>query len=443
MQIIDIKKDDVDFQVKIIIPVGDIANKVEKELGNIAKTAKVAGFRVGKVPASIINKKYSPSVRSGVIQDEVQHAIDHVIKDNKLNLASQPRLEDFKAEEGCDIAFTLKCELLPEISLPDFSNILIERPNVIVQDVDIDQHIAQLIELSKSYDIESEEPAMLGDQVTIDAVGYIDDKAFEGGEIKNHKLRLGSKSFIDNFEEQLVGSKPQQELAVNVTFPQDYHAKDLAGKPAKFVVQVNAIHKAITPAVDDEFAKKYNCDSVEKLREQIAKNIKASFADSIHTIMTMSLFDQLNKILEFNLPQTLIEQEIVVLKSQVASSDDSLFQEKSEAEREEYYRKLAIRRIKVGLFIAEYIKDKALAIEQKDIQDAVMSEMKKFPGHEMKILEFYQNNPRAIESLRGGIMEEKGVRHIFDNQISVQDKDYTVQELEEFLKSEDDKEIVI
>ena len=443
MQVIDIKKDDVDFQVKIIIPARDIANKVEQELKNIAKTAKVDGFRVGKVPVHILTKKYSASVRNDAIKDEVHNAIDHVIKDNKLNVASEPKLEDFKAEEDQDVEFILKCELLPEISLPDFSKIIIEKPNVVVQDIDIDKRIAELIEFSKSYDVESQDSAIHGDQVTIDAIGYIDDNVFAGGTIKNHKLQLGSKSFIDTFEEQLVGSKPGEEVAVNVTFPQDYHVKDLAGKPAKFVVQVNAVHKATTPELNDEFVKKYNCDSVEKFREQIAKNIKASFDDHIHTTMKMSLFDQLNKILEFNIPQSLIEQESRVLKSQVANDDSSLFQEKSETEREEYYTKLAIRRIKVGLLIAEYIKDKSLSIEQKDIQDAVMSEIRRFPGQEMQILDFYQKSPKAIESLKGGIIEEKGVRHIFDNEVTLMEKDYTVQELEEFLNAEDDKEIVI
>ena len=443
MQVTELQRDDTNFQAKIIISADIIFNKIEKELKNVAKTAKIPGFRNGKVPASILAKKYSASIRSDILKDEVHHAIEHVIEDNKLDIANEPQIEDFRAEEGKDMEFVLKCELLPKISLPDFSKILIEKPQVIIQDEDIDGRIAELMKFSKSYHVETNDSALDGDQVTIDAVGYIDEKAFDGGKVDNYKLVLGSKSFVDTFEEQLIGSKAGDEVVVHVTFPKDYHMKDLADKAAKFVVQVRSIHKSEIPELDDAFAKKFNCDTVEKLREQVTQNIKATFDEPIHTTMKMSLFDQLEKILEFNVPKSLIEQEALVLKNQVSNDSNALFQDKSELEQEEYYQKLSIRRVKVGLLLAEYIKNKSLTIEQKDIQDAVMSRVKNFPSQERQVFEFYQKNPKAIESLKGGIIEEKGVRHIFSNEVTLIEKDYTIKELEEFLNKEDDKEIII
>jgi len=443
MQVIEIKKGDLDFHVKVIISAKNILEIMEKELKNIAKTAKLPGFRVGKVPPNILAKKYESTLRNDAIQKEVSHAVDHIIKDNKLNVAAEPKIEDFSAQEGKDIEFVLKCELLPEISLPDFSKILIEKPNLVVDQKAIDEHINKLMEFSKTYNAETDKPASKGDQVTINAIGYVDGKAFDGGKVENYKLVLGSKSFIDSFEDQLIGAKAGDEITVKVTFPENYHMKEVAAKPAEFNVKVLAVHKPELQELNDEFAKKFNCDNVGKLIEQVAKNVKSNFDEPINTIMKMSLFDQLEKLLSFNVPKSLLTQESQSLKTQTANDENSLFEDKSEEERDQYYNKLSLRRVRIGLLLSEYIAEKKLAIEEIDIRNAIIARARSFPGQEKQVFEFYQKNKQAVQSLRGEIIESKAVEYIFKNEVTLMEKNYTIEEFTEFLKKEDDREIVI
>lgn len=438
MQITELKNEGLDFEVKVIIPADKIINEIQKELTNLTKKVKVDGFRFGKVPLSIINKKYGASVKSDVVQHQVRHSIEQVIKDNNLNIATDPKIEGFKSEDGKDLEFTLKFELMPKISIPDLKKISLEKPFLKVSDADIDSHIEKLIEFSKEYTKESKAKPARGDQVTIDAIGYVDNKAFEGGKLDNYKLVLGSKTFIDTFEDQLIGSKAGDELTVKVTFPDDYQQKDLAGKPAEFKVVVKAVHKAEMPKIDDEFAKKFNCETVEKLRDQISKNIASIFAEPIHTLMKMRLFDQLENILKFDVPESLTDREYQILKSQVEQEEGGSLPIKGKKEKDlnEYYKSLSLRRVRIGLMLAEYVKEKALRIEQNDLRDAVMAQARNFPGQEKSVVEFYQKNTNALESLKGTILEEKAVKHIFDNEIKIIEKEYNKKALEKFLEAQ-------
>ena len=438
MQITELKNEGLDFEVRVVIPADKIFDEIQKELTHLTKKVRIDGFRFGKVPLSIVNKKYGASVKSDVLQHQVKHSIEKVIKDNNLNIATDPKIENFKSEDEKDLEFTLKFELMPKITMPDFKQISLEKPFLKVSDADINDHIERLVEFSKEYTKESKAKAAKGDQVTIDAIGYVDNKAFEGGKLDNYKLVLGSKTFIDTFEDQLIGSKVNDELTVKVTFPDNYQQKDLASKPAEFKVVVKAVHKAEVPKIDDELAKKFNCENVEKLRAQIAKNIESTFDESINTLMKMRLFDQLESTLKFDVPESLVEREYQILKTQIAREEGESLPVKGKKEKdlEEYYKKLSLRRVRIGLMLAEYVKEKALRIEQNDLKDAVMAQARSFPGQEKSVIEFYQKNSNALESLKGSILEEKAVKHIFDNQVNISKKQYNKKDLEEFLESQ-------
>ena len=362
MQVTELKKDNLEFHAKITIPKAKIDDAISKELLNLAKKVKIAGFRSGKVPMSIVTTKYKASVRNETISSEVNHAIDHIIKDNKLNIVGEPKIKEFKSEEDSDIEFNLEIELMPEISLPEFKKIIVEKTILKLEESDINSQLDKLASNTKDFKEEVKDKAALGDQVTLDAIGYVDGVAFNGGKLENHKLVLGSKSFIDTFEEQLVGHKAGDDVSVNVTFPEMYHSKDLAGKKSEFKVKIVAIHKAENAKIDDEFAKKFKFDNLAALREQMSKNMSSSFADSINTMMKMRLFDQLEKELNFDIPSSMLEREHQVLESQANQAgelDDSL-KNMTKEEMSLYFKKIALRRVKIGLMLAEYVKIKGL-----------------------------------------------------------------------------------
>ena len=439
MKIAELKKDNTEYHAKITIPAKGITEAIDKELKTAAKTAKMDGFRVGKVPASILKKKYEPSIRADIVHKELSKAIDDVIKKESLNVATDPAVDDLVNESGKDLSFTLKFELLPEIPMPDFKMISVEKPTLTIADKDIDEQLKRLTEFSKSYDKESKGKAAKGDQITIDAIGYVDGEAFDGGKLDAHKLVLGSGSFIPGFEDQLIGAKAGDDISVKVDFPEEYHAKDLAGKPAEFKTQVKAVHKESEVKIDDEFAKKFNCETVAKLKEQISTNIESSYSEPVHVMMKLKLFDKLEGLMKFDVPKSLLEREIEILEKQtdqVDQEEDDDLKNKSDEEKKEYFAKLAARRVRIGLLLAEYIKLNKLNINEDDIRKAIVAQARNYPGQEQQVIEYYQKNREALESLKGPIMEEKAVQAIFDNEIIVNEKAYSKDKLEKLLEKE-------
>ena len=437
MIISELKKDKTEFHAKVTISIHDISQQIDTELANVAKTAKMDGFRVGKVPLTVLRKKYVPTIRNGIARDKIDAATKQIIKDNKLNIAFDPAIDDFKNEDDKDIEFVLKFELLPVITLPDFKKISIEKPVLDVSKKDIDEQLDRILSFSKSYDKETKSKAKSGDQVTIDAIGYVNGEAFDGGKLNAHKLVLGSKSFIPGFEDQLIGSKAGDDVSVKVDFPKDYHSKDLAGKPSEFKVKVLAVHQESTQKIDDEFAKKFKCENVEQLREQISKNISSNYDESILVLMKMKLFDKLEELLKFEIPASLLEREKEILKGQSSKlGEDAEIKNMSDKEKVKYFDDLAARRVRIGLMLAEYVKQKGLSITEEDLRHALIEQAKNYPGQEQMVIEFYQKNKNALENLKGPILESKGVKAIFANEVVIKEKSYTIDKLEKFLENE-------
>lgn len=433
MNITEIKNDKSDFHVKVTIPSKEISSEIEKELARLAKDAKIDGFRVGKVPTSFLEKKYGASLRAKAVKNKIVKAIGEITKDKNLRVLMDPEVEDIIDEENKDLEFTVKYQLFPEITMPDFKNISIEKPILDLKDKDIDEQIEKLVNASKEYKKVSSAKTKKGDQVTIDAIGYVDGKAFAGGKLNSHKLVLGSGVFIPGFEDQLVGAKTGDNVSVKVDFPKDYHEKTLAGKPSEFKVKILEIHNESETTLDDEFAKKFNFENLEKFREQIAKNMQEVYEEPIKTMMKMALFDKLENMLKFDVPTTLLEKEIKILEKQTAEVGDKELEEKSSKNKEAYFTKLALRRVKLGLMLAEYVKIYKLEIDKTDIQKAIMDQAKNFPGRENEIIDFYLKHPKALESLKSSVLEDKAVKTIFEKEVKLLEKSYTKDKLEKLL----------
>ncbi|RTK93566.1 MAG: trigger factor [Rickettsiales bacterium] len=437
MNIIELKKDKSEHHSKVTISVNQINEKIENKLQEIAKTVKMNGFRAGKVPIPVLRKKYATSIREDIARETIESAIKKIIKEQNLNIAFDPQVVDFKNEDNKDLEFTLQFELMPEITLPDFKKIKIEQPKLKVTDKIIDDQLNRISQFSKKYDTEVKTKAKKFDQVTIDAIGYVDGEAFEGGKLNAHKLVLGSGSFIPGFEDQLIGSKTGDEVSVKVDFPVDYQAKNLAGKPSEFKVKVLAVHKSNEIKLDDEFAKNFKCENIEELRKQISETIIGSYNEPINVLMKMKLFDDLEKALKFEVPSSLLDQEIKTLSHQTNQfSDDSDIQKMSEDEKKDYINNLALRRVRIGLMLAEYVKNKNLTITEDDIRQAVIAQARNYPGQEQQIFEFYQKNRNALENIKGPILEDKAVKDIFENEVTITEKLYDQDDLEKLLQNE-------
>lgn len=440
MQVTELKKDGLDFHVRVTIPSATISDEIHKELVNLTKKVRISGFRAGKIPLSIITKKYGESVRNDIIGQQINKSVTDLVKQDQLKLAISPDVDGIIDEANSDLQFTVKFELIPIITIPHFNEILIEKPILNINDQDIDKRLDVLVQSTKLYEQETSEGAVLGDQVTLSAVGCIDSNPFDGGKLENYKLVLGSKAFIDNFEEQLIGSKAGDNLTVKVTFPANYHVPQLATKPAEFNVNIIAVHTRSIPAINDDFAKKFGCDNVEKLREKLSTELKSDIEEQVHSLLKMRLFNKLEYMLSFDAPPSLVDREYQFLstKSSDDSNNDSDNLTNNPIETEAYYRRLSLRRVRIGLLLSEYARSKNLTVTQDDVRAAIIQQMQRVPSQAKALMEFYQKNRQAVEALHGPILEEKAVRHIFEHELSFTEKTYSLDELEELLDQDHD-----
>jgi trigger factor len=437
MQFNELKNTNLDFYVKVTIAPDIIIDENIKELTKVAKKVKLDGFRTGKAPIKTIEKKYGSSIKQDVIQNQVTKAVQEIIKEKALDLFTTPKIEELVESDTLGLEFVIKFELNTKVSIPDFKLISLERPILKIDDKDIGNKITELAESLASYSKETEKKAKKNDQVTIDAVGYIKNEPFDGGKLEKYKLVLGSKSFIDNFEDQLIGHKVGDEILVKVTFPIDYQVEHLAGQAAEFQVKISSICQKDKLEIDEEFVKKLGLNNLEELKQKIALDIKNEADAEVHIIMKKNFFNQLEKILTFDVPQSLLHQEYVALKDRISNAGElETFQNKSEEELDLYYNKLAMRRVRIGLILSEYVQSKNIIIETADIHKAILAQIATFPNQEKAIIDYYQKNPAALESLKGPILEEKAIEYIFQHEVQIVEKEYNSKQLEQFLEQE-------
>ncbi len=443
------KNEGLEREFKIKVTAKEIAASIDKELGNLSRKLKVPGFRPGKVPATLVKQRYGASVRSDVINDEIRRKVQSVITDNKIRTISGPSIEDLKAEEGKDLEFTIKMEIFPEIPMPEFKKINLEKPQVTVAAKDVDDYLKKLAKDNVIFPKASKSKAEKGDEVTIDFVGTVDSVAFEGGSMNGHKLVLGSGTFIPGFEDQLIGAKADDDIVVKVKFPETYHAKELAGKKAEFKTKLHEVRKPEISEVDEEFAKRFGLENLEAFKKRVHDMLSTSFDDDILTIMKMRLFDDLEGSLSFDVPATMFDREFEMIKSQAGNAaeeekdDKKAVKKKPDSKKdEETYRRIALRRVRIGLLLADYAEKNRIKLESSDLQAAIMKQARMFPGQERVIFDYFTKNEKALESLKGPALEEKAVKSILGKEVTIKAKEYSIKEIEKMLKEENDREIL-
>ena len=447
MQVTETKSEGLSREFKIALPAAEIEEKISHRLKELAQTANMPGFRPGKVPVSVLRKKYGPSVMGEVLERAVNDSSQQALAEKGLRPAMQPEIEITEFEDGKDLEYTIAVEVLPEIKPIDFSTIKLERLVPNTKKGEIDSVLETLAKThGESEPIKKDRKSKDGDVLVIDFLGRVDGVEFAGGKAENYELTLGSGTFIPGFEEQLTGIKVGAKTEVKVKFPENYGAAELSGKDAVFDVTVHEI-KAVTPAaIDDELAKKLGGENLDALRESIKEEQEREFLTMSRMTLKRELLDKLAYAHDFKVPEKLLERGFEASwtqyqEEQNKAGDDvktaTPKDQKPDVEEEKEFREIAERRVRLGLLMAEVGRSNDVQINQEDVNRQLMEEARRHPGREQEIMEYYRNTPEAMGQLSAPIYEEKVVDFILE-QATVTDKKATMDDLIKAMDTDDD-----
>ena len=416
MQITETLAEGLKREYQITITGADLDARVNDKLAEAQPEVAMKGFRKGKVPMALLKKQFGPRLLGEAIQEAVDGAMQGHLDESGDRPAMQPEVkmvnEDWK--EGDDVVVSMSYEKLPEIPEVDFKALKLEKLVAKPTDEEIDEALKNLAENAQNFDTKKGGKAADGDQVVIDFVGKVDGEAFEGGSAEDYPLVLGSGSFIPGFEEQLIGVKKGEEKAVEVSFPEEYGAEHLAGKAAVFDVTVKEVKKPVPAEVDDELAKKYGAEDLEALKGQISERIGAEYTGAARQVLKRKLLDQLDEQVSFDLPPSLVEAEAGQIAHQLWHEENPDVQghDHPEITPTEEHTKLAERRVKLGLLLAELGQKNEVTVSDAEMTQAIMMQARQYPGQERAFFEFIQQNQQAQQQIRAPLFEDKVVDFI-------------------------------
>lgn len=437
MKVTETKSKGLNREYQAVIPAADFEKEIDAKLDALSKTTKLPGFRPGKAPKAMLKQKYRASVLGEVLDEMLRQAADSIVKDNKLRPAVMPEINLKVFKDGQDIEFDVVVEVLPEIKLGDFSKVELEKLTAEVPAEEVEKAIRYVAESRKeNVKIAEDRPTKKGDIAVIDFVGSVDGNEFNGGKGSAYPLELGSGSFIPGFEDQLIGKKAGDKVDVKVTFPKEYHAKDLAGKDAVFAVEIKEIREPKPVVIDDEFAVSLGEKDLDSLRAKVVERIKADYEIASKMKLKRALLDVLDKEYSFDVPQKLTDAEYdgIVKQYEQAKKYNQLDEyEKSKDEKDllAEYKEIASRRVKLGLLLSEVGMNAKINIAPEDINKAIAAEARKYPGQEKAVFDYYLKNKEAVEALKAPVFEEKIVDYIL-GQTKLNEKVVPVEELYSF-----------
>jgi trigger factor len=449
MQVTETLSQGLKREYSINLSATDLAARLDGQLADMKNKVKINGFRPGKVPVAHLKRVYGRSIMADVVQEAITEANKQIVDDNGLRLAQEPKVElptdqasiEAALEARGDLNFKVALEVLPKFDVGAFDDVALERPVVAVQESDVDQALARLADNRRTYSDKPEgAKAENGDRVTVDFVGKIGGEAFDGGTSENIEVILGSNTFIPGFEEQLVGVAAGEQRAVEATFPEAYVNRALAGQKAHFDVTVKSIAAPDAFSIDEEFAKSLNFESLDKLKEMIRGNISSEYSRASREKLKRQLLDSLDSRYSFELPEGLVTQEFESIWRQVEQeqkasgrtfAEDNTTEEAARAD----YRRIAERRVRLGLLLAEVGSKAEVKVTDEEVTSALIARARAYPGQEKQIWDYYRKNAQALAELRAPIYEEKVVDHI----LSLAKVDERQVTREELLKADDDE----
>tara|TARA_B110001450_G_scaffold91046_1_gene86444 strand:- start:1026 stop:2354 length:1329 start_codon:yes stop_codon:yes gene_type:complete len=426
----------------IKVTAAELDATVNTKLKEAQPNIELKGFRKGKVPMAMLKKQHGPALLGEVMQETVDGEMNSHLEKSGDRPAGQPEMkmtnENWK--EGDDVEVSVAYECLPIVPEVDFSKIKLNQMVVKAGDDDIKEALDNLAETSQDYeDKKAGSKAKDGDQVVINFLGKVDGEAFDGGQADDYPLVLGSNSFIPGFEEQLIGSKAGDDVVVNVSFPGDYGAENLAGKDAVFSCKINTVKSAIKAEINDELAKKFGAEDLSDLKNKISERLEEEFKGASRIVMKRDLMDSLEKLVDFELPESLIKTEADQIAHQLWHEENPEVEghDHPEIETTDEHTKLAIRRVRLGLLLAEVGNIKEITVSDTEMQQAVIQQSQQYGSNAQQFFEYVQKNPQVQQQIRAPLFEEKVVDYIVsvakmtDNEVSKEDLQKAVEALED------------
>jgi len=443
MQVTETLNDGLKRAYTITVSAAELDAKVTEKLIEAQPEIELKGFRKGKVPMAMLRKQFGQRLLGDAMQDAIDGAMKSHFEASGDRPALQPEVKMVGGEtwsEGQDVVVEMTYEALPAIPEVDTSKITLERLVVAAEPAAIDEALANLAASAQNFeDRKKGSKAKDGDQVVIDFRGSVDGEEFEGGSAEDYPLVLGSNSFIPGFEAQLVGAKAGEEVSVKVTFPENYGAAHLAGKDAVFACTVKAVKEPKPAEVDEELAKKYGAESLEALKAQIAERLEAEYKGASRAVLKRGLLDQLDAMVKFDLPASLVEAEAGQIAHQLWHEEhpEEHGHNHAHIEPSDDHKKLAERRVRLGLLLAEVGRKAEVTVSDAEMTQAVLAQARQYPGQERAFFEFVQKNPQMQQQLRAPIFEDKVVDHIVSG-AKVTDKAATKEDLQKAVEALDE-----
>jgi trigger factor len=452
MQVTETSADGLKREFTITVPAGDLEEEITRRLGEIGRQVRLPGFRPGKVPMQILRKRFGPSVRGEVLQSTLQASSAEAISERKLRPALPPKVDIVSADEGADLEYKMAVELLPEIPEPSFADLGIERLVVEVPESDVDRAVERLAEQQRKSEV-VERPAESGDILLADVEGKIGDTEIPGAGGKDRQIALGAGSSIPGFEDQLIGAAAGERRTVRVTFPESYAIADLAGKEAVFTVDVKEVRRRLPISIDDELGQAVGFENLAELRQELRQQLQRDYDAAARVRLKRSLLDKLAEGYDFAVPPGMVALEFDNIWRQYqaqreahqaaagagetpilageASADPT--PEPSEASQSEEatkaeFQQIAERRVRLGLLLAEVGRRNNITVTQDEVNQAITREARRNPGYERQVLDFYRQNPGAIDTLRAPILEDKVIDFIVEL-AKIAERKVTPQEL--------------
>ena len=413
----------------------ELDTKVNEKLLEAQPDVEMKGFRKGKVPMALLKRQFGQRIMGEAMQETIDGAMSKHFEDSGDRPAMQPNIEMQNGEkwkEGDDVEVSLTYEALPTIPEVDFSKIKLQKLVVKSDKAAVDEALDNLAASANDFkDRKKGAKAKDGDQVVIDFVGTVGGEAFDGGSSEDYPLVLGSNSFIPGFETQLLGCKAGEDHKVNVTFPEEYGSKDLAGKDAEFSCKVKNVKEPVPAKINDELATKFGAEDLKALKTQISERLESEYGGAARAVMKRKLLDALDKKVKFELPPSLVEAEAKQIAHQLYHEENPEDQghDHDNIEPNKEHTKLAERRVRLGLLLAELGQKAEVEVSDAEMSQAIMAQSRQYPGQEKEFFEFMQKNEQMQQQLRAPIFEDKVVDHIFE-QATVADKKVDKVELQ-------------
>ena len=411
--------------LSVIVDKKNIQTKMDERLKEIQKEVALKGFRPGKVPPEVIKSQFGKSIYGEVVDKILRETTTKAIDEKKLKVAGQPKIDLKQFGEGKDLNYELQIDCLPSVNLKSFDKFKATSFKVKIEDKIIEDKLKEIANQNKQFeDKNANEKATNGDQVTFDYSATVDGNKFDGSEGKGVQLELGKNLFLKGFDEQLIGVKKNDTKLLDATLPANHPKKELANKKTKFECKILNVKKPKSTKIDDDLAKLMGAKDVKDLKFLIEKQISSQYSQALNSITKKEILDQIEKNHQVDLPQNLIDQEISIMTKNLKVDEKEKHKKNNE--------KLAKSRIKLGLLLNEYGEKNNLKVSDEEVRNEIQKQIKGMPGQEKMILDYYQKNPSAAQSLKGSLYEEK-IIELIKSKINLTSKEINTKEAEKII----------